>query len=336
MTSRQGLSAFARCSFAAAALLASHKATAVQYVTVKGERVNLRAAPNPESEVVGQVSEPEQLVLQGSVTDPWVKVTPPDSIDLWIFANLVKDGKVTVNNAQVRSGAGLNFNVVGKLQRDESVNIRGKVGDWIKIAPFTTSALWVTNSYVALSAPPPPPPPPPPAPIAPLVVEPQAAPEKPPAPPQPLDDKIIPQEPDAVATKRTVLDSSKPISIPLSESKKPTQPIRRSLFRSPEAETTVGPANVPTSRLRSDAKQSETGAYSGTLALAPNGQHPTRFRLVKFSPDGKPETVCYVLGNNRQLDSLKGNVFTIEGTVYWFNSTTLPTVYAQNILRHQN
>lgn len=341
MTSKKFISTFTRSSFVAAAVLAAHTASSVQYVSVQGDRVNLRATPDSESEVVGQVSEPDQLVLQGSVTDPWVKVTPPDTLDLWIFANLVKDGKVTVNNAQVRSGAGLNFNVVGKLQRDDTVNIRGKVGDWIKIAPFPTAAVWVTNSYVKLSAPPAPPPPvtpppPPPAPIAPLVVEPQAVPEQPPAPAQPLDDKIVPEEPDAVATTQTARNPSKPIVIGLSESKKPTQPIRRSLFGPAEAEPTVGPANVPSSRLRSDAKQAESGAYAGTLALSPNGLHPTRFRLVKFSASGKPETVCYVLGNNRQLDSLKGDTFTIEGAVYWFNSTTLPTVYAQNILRHQN
>ncbi len=55
---------------------------------------------------------------------------------------------------------------------------------------------------------------------------------------------------------------------------------------------------------------------------------------MTFTADNKPETVCYVLGNHQQLDTLKNGFFTVEGAVYWFVGTELPTVFAQNILRH--
>ena len=84
---------------------------------------------------------------------------------------------------------------------------------------------------------------------------------------------------------------------------------------------------VGRSASRLEALASELGRSTGA--------HPTRFRLVVFTVSGQPQTVCYVLGNNRQLDSLKGSTFTIEGAVYWFKDTDLPTVFAQNILRHQ-
>ncbi len=119
-------------------------------LAVTADRVNLRAAPQSEAEVVGQVSRTDTLILQGSLTDPWVQVQPPDTIDLWVYAPLVKDNTIDVSAAQVRAGAGLNFNVVGRLERGDTIVRRGQISDWIKIAPFPGSSVWITNTYVAL------------------------------------------------------------------------------------------------------------------------------------------------------------------------------------------
>lgn len=335
---------------------------AVQYLEVKGDRVNLRAVAKGDAEVVGQVSSADTLILQGDITEPWVKVTPPDSVDFWIYASLVKDGKVTANNAQVRAGAGLNFNVVGQLQSGDTISQRGKIGDWLKIAPFPTSAVWVTNAYVSLKASPPP------SPVEPLVVAPQSSdpvqpvivaspspepvelspattanaqpvietpPSQPPAIPKPIADQILAQTADPVNSASRRGNKSVPPVVPPNQVNRTGKPASRTLFGSKTTEETVGPAAVPASRLRKDQQQTLSGSYAGTLALAPSGIHPTQFRLVSFSSDNKPRTICYVLGNSRQLDSLKGGFFTIEGAVYWFEGTSLPTVYAQNILRHK-
>lgn len=319
------------------ALIASSafQAYATQYLAVKGDRVNLRAAARADSEVVGQVSSADTLILLGDLTEPWVKVSPPDKIDLWIYSNLVKDGKVAVNNAQVRSGAGLNFNVVGQLQRGDAITTRGKLGDWLKIAPFPTAAVWVTNSYVELKSAPPPP-----KPIEPLVAKTETVipvvetpPSQLPVPPKPIDDQISPAPADPVVSDPERLKS--PPMISAYRANKTNKPPKRTLLGSSEEEIPIGPAQVPASRLRKDVQQAISGSYAGTLALVPFGSHPTAYRLVSFTPENKPVTVCYVLGNSRQLDSLKGGFFTIEGSVYWFTSSVLPTVYAQNILRHQ-
>ncbi len=336
---------------------------AVQYLEVKGDRVNLRAAAKADAEVVGQVCSTDTLILQGDIAEPWVKVTPPDSVDFWIYANLVKDGKVTVNNAQVRAGAGLNFNVVGQLQKGDTVSQRGKIGDWLKIAPFPTSAVWVTNAYVSLKEAPKPqlteslPAVPPPQSIEPIVtrvplkpLEPSPAttakaepvietpPSQPPAIPRPIVDQILVQSADPVSsgsqTGSRAVPSVTPPS-PINQVNRTSKPASRTLFGTKTTEDAVGPAAIPASRLRKDRQQTLSGSYAGTLALAPSGVHPTQYRLVSFTPDNKPRTICYVLGNSRQLDSLKGGFFTIEGTVYWFEGASLPTVYAQNILRHQ-
>jgi len=311
---------------------------ATQYLAVKGDRVNLRAAARADSEVVGQVSSTDTLILLGDIAEPWVKIIPPDNIDLWIYSSLVKDGKVAVNNAQVRSGAGLNFNVVGQLQRGDPVTNRGRVGDWLKIAPFPTAGVWITNAYVELKTPPPPPQPPKPlepvvAKTADLTPQVETPPNELPVPPKPIADKILPAPADKVASNTEGRQS--PPVIPAYPAYKTNRPPKRTLLGSQEKEISVGPAQVPSSRLRQDVQQAVSGSYAGALALVPFGTHPTAYRLVSFTSNNKPVTVCYVLGNSRQLDSLKGGYFTIEGAVYWFNSTALPTVFAQNILRHQ-
>jgi len=147
---------------------------------------------------------------------------------------------------------------------------------------------------------------------------------------------IVPAAADPVASGARSSSATDRPGIPAAaQARQTSRPARRSLFGDAEDAGTLAGPTVAASRLRDNAEQAIAGAYSGILALAPTGAHPTRFRLVVFTVSGQPQTVCYVLGNNRQLDSLKGSTFTIEGAVYWFKDTDLPTVFAQNILRHQ-
>ncbi len=318
----------------ALALVHSDAADVEQRVAVKGTRINLRAAADPVAEVVGQVSEPDTLILQGSLEAPWVKVTPPDNIDLWIFASLVDDhGKINVKKALVRSGAGLNYNTVGELDLGAPVTIRGKVGDWLKIAPFPTAAVWITNSYVELVAPQPAqlPVPVEPTPTAPL-------PETAEVPQNTMTSAVQPTQTEPAQPEVAVVshDTTAPVAPPAQAEPAAPEPIsEREQGAHYNPDDTIGPAKVPASKLRAGVSQAGSGSYAGMLALSPVGVHPTPFRLVLFDDDNNPSTVCYVLGNRKQLDSLKGQNFTIEGAVYWFEGTDLPTIFAQNILRHR-
>jgi len=296
--------------------------SAEQHLAVTGDRVNLRAGPYATAEVVGQVSQTDTLILQGDIADAWVQVTPPDSIDLWIYANLVKDNAIIVNNAQVRSGAGLNFNVVGQLQTGDTIVKRGQVGDWIKIAPFPSASVWITNAYVKLQS------------QAKAVVNTQPASEPTPEPvPTPTPKPVLTVRTSTSVPALTTVPTPKPVAAAPTPAPAPHAP-KRTLLGA-DAEATLGPAKIPASRLRQNVGQAASGSYSGTLTLVPHGNHPTKYRLVSFGPNNMPQTICYVLGNRRQLDALKNSVFTIEGAVYWFNGTELPTVFAQNILRHK-
>ena len=316
-------------------------ARAESFVEVTGTRVNLRAGPKSDAEVVAQADYGDRLVLHGKVTDPWVAVAVPEACDLWIRSDLLRDGVIAVERARLRAGAGVNYTDVGILGRGTRLTVRGTFGDWTKVAPPQDPAIsvYVTNLYVRAVAAAPQPAPPParpapqaapppvqPAPVAPLVVPVDPTPVVEPAAPVAMQDAVPAEAPDTRIPRR---DS--PAPPPPADKGRPT------LLGSGMSDNSapVGPAKIPSSRLRSDIAQATPGAYAGTLARSPRfGNHPTRFRLVRFNASDDPVTVCYVYGNSRQLDAMKGSSLTVTGAVYWFRDTALPTVFAQEILRN--
>ena len=327
-----------------AACLCAH---AESFVEITGTRVNLRAAPKGDAEVVAQADYGDRLALHGSLSDPWVAVAVPESCDLWIRSDLLRNGEIAVDRARLRAGAGVNHTDVGILGRGTRLTVRGTFGDWTKVAPPQDPAVsvYVTNLYVraVASAPAPRPAPPPPA-AQPAPPPPQPAPSPAPAPVAPLVVPVEPTpvvEPAAPVALHDVVPAAAPeAQVPRRDAPAPPPQAdkgrRQTLLGSGPAEDAppVGPAKIPSSRLRSGIAQALPGAYAGTLARSPRfGAHPTRFRLVRFDPAGEPVTVCYVYGNTRQLDAMKGQSLTVTGAVYWFRDTELPTVFAQEILR---
>lgn len=302
-------------------------------VAIVGNRVNLRAAAVGDSEVVGQVSEGETLPLHGALSDAWVGVGVPARLNLWIYSPLLSGDRVNVDKAHVRAGAGLNYHAVGMLRKGDRVEIRGKAGDWTKIAPPAVATVYVTNAFVKAVAPKPVPAPKPvakpaepaPVPAAATVAAPPAkpVPTAEPAAAKPLRDRENPRAPESAIASRgtTVVNEA-------------GEKHRHAIFEEKGSAAPVGPAAIPANRLRSDKRQASDGAYFGTLAQTPVfGSHPTKYRLVAFDGNNKAQTVCYVYGNAQQLASLRGESMTVSGAVYWFLGCDLPVVYAQDILR---
>lgn len=150
-------------------------------VRVTGDRVNLRARPDPESEVVGQLSSGTALTAR-SLQEDWVEVAAPESVDGWVSAEYVEAGVVRAERLNVRGGPGVNYREIGFFSRGEAVSVRGAFGEWLKIAPPANASLWVHRQFV--QAPPPPKPaPPPPRPAS--APEPGPAARVPPIPPPP-------------------------------------------------------------------------------------------------------------------------------------------------------
>lgn len=126
-------------------LPSAHGATRLR---VTGDKVNLRAGADYETEVVGSVSKQHVLTAGGEVQGDWTKVVPPPHVDLWVHGEMVQDGVVTVSRVRVRSGAGISYRPVGALDRGVRVAVRGRQGDWLRIAPPAGSWLWIYTGYV--------------------------------------------------------------------------------------------------------------------------------------------------------------------------------------------
>lgn len=406
-----------------AVLLLAGPAAAV-HVRVTGDRVNLRAVAKATAETVGQVSTGDELEVVSGLDGEWVEVVPPARLDLWIFAELVQGGQVVVSKAQVRAGAGLNFNVVGSLRRGAAVQERGRLGDWLKIAPPEGCSLWVNRQYVepvaapaagvrpagtvavpavqTILAPPPSAPaqavrpePPSPAPDQPAGAFLQATEPLPPAPagvsdpgpPPPAPDPRYPEVPLEGAVRLpaaaahpapTGLELAHPVpSVPEPAARRPdvppppipvpppapptvpsagasagwerpapppvttsgpSSPARarpRVLFpQQSAAAEVVGPAQIPADRLSPRMPQGRPGRFEGQLSKAGAIFYtPSQYRLVTLNRAGRAVTLCYVLGNERQLNTLLGARLIVEGPAYWFRSSQYPTLLAEQIQR---
>lgn len=123
--------------------------------TATGSRVNVRGQAKITSEVVTQLKKGERVTIidevkatQSGPKDPkrFYKIILPSTTPVWISAKYVKDGVVTANRLNVRSGAGENFSVLGRISKGASVSPIRTVGDWLEI-----SSPGGVHGYVATS-----------------------------------------------------------------------------------------------------------------------------------------------------------------------------------------
>lgn len=264
-------------------------------VRVTGQRINLRAKPSLQSEVVGQVADGETLNAK-SFQDEWVEVAPPETVDLWVHREFVKDNRVTAVRLYVRAGPGINFSVVGTLGRDAAITPRGDFGEWIKVVPPPGSSLWVNRSYVqaldlekvkAAVVPPP-------AEVAKPAEAAPAAPAQPAAVQAPAEEKAASaQEPAPAAQKSRVPPDLDLIPV-------------EGQGRSVQREGVLRLAGIVIGR-------------------------PSRFRLVRYDGN-RVETLCYVRGNNSQLNSFLGQRLLIRGREYWVQGVKQPVLIPEQIV----
>lgn len=259
-------------------------------VRVTGQRVNLRAKASLQSEVVGQVADGEVLAAK-SFQDEWVEVAPPDTLDLWVHREFVKDNMVTAARLYVRAGPGINFSVVGTLGRNEAIVPRGDFGEWIKIVPPPSSSLWLNRTYVQVLEP---------EKVKPPVVLPPASVQeaaKPEAPASPEPQAAAPAAPAATAP-------------------------------APAARAAPLPADLALIPVEG---QGRVVQREGMLRLAGFViGRPSRFRLVRYQGN-RVETLCYVRGNTQQLNSFLGKRLLIRGREYWVRGVGQPVVIPDQI-----
>ncbi len=291
-----------------------HLAAASELV-VTADRVNLRARPEATSEVVGQVSKGDRLASGGEKVAEWLQVMPPAGADLWVYDELINEGVVAASRVNIRSGPGINYRSIGRLEKGARVTVRDTKGQWLKIAPVPGCSAWVSEEYVKDAAT--------------AVAPPAPVPESRPSPATPPTTPTAPRAPTPTPIRRP--------PVPVS----PPAPVVR---HSPRGEAPAAPRPVPVAtrapakasinlRLRSNMPQGEAGESTGVIR--PSGWdclRPAKYRLVAPDAKGRARTVCYVLGDDATWRSLVGQRIQVVGRKYWVTGAEYP---AMAVTRHE-
>lgn len=114
---------------------------------VVGERVNFRAKPSQEAEVVGQLHRGD-LVQAKSLGQQWVEIAPPDGMHVWAHRDFVSDGVVTASSLNLRAGPGINYTVVGEVPQGTHLASVESFGDWLKIPAPASCTVWVSREFL--------------------------------------------------------------------------------------------------------------------------------------------------------------------------------------------
>lgn len=260
---------------------------------VRGERVNLRAKPQENAEVVGQVSDGQQLVVL-SVTNEWVEIKPPEQIDFWIANEFVTDDTVVVNKLNARAGAGINYTVVGVFNRGDKVVRRGSFGEWLKVAAPADARLWVNRSLVEIVNP-----------AAPLL-PPEAAPA------------IFTEIPTNAVVDETVatapaVEENEPIVLQVRDEAPAVQP-------------------PPDLRLIPLDGQGRVVQREGILKKAPAifSKPPGTHRLVKREGNSVV-TTAYLRGDVKRMNSLLEQQLVVRGQEFWVEEVKAPVIVVESM-----
>jgi len=286
---------------------------------VTADGVNVRCGPGTRFEIVCQADEGDLLTVRRT-TDEWSEVAPPPDARLWVYGELIEDGTVIASRVQIRSGPGISYRPAGKLDKGYNVAIEETVGEWVRIAPPPEASVWISKEYLAspdAAAKAPAPAPARAAPAAP-VAKPVAPPTVSPAPAKPV----------APNSAQPQLPVRRPRSVP-------PQPLPDDRVDEEEESAPPLPVALKGRRLAKDRKQGELVRLEGEIQSAGSSWGKlSPYRLVGRDAEGRFITRCYLLGNTKQLESIRGRRASIDGRQYWVHRVRYPGVRPDRIRLH--
>lgn len=123
---------------------------------VKGHDINIRSDSTLSSEVICKVDKGEPVDVSSELYD-WYKIRLPQAAPSFIkkdFVTLSKDGKIAKVSADfvnIRLRPDISSPILGKVNKDEMVDILQDKGDWYRIKPVKNSFGWIHKSFVSES-----------------------------------------------------------------------------------------------------------------------------------------------------------------------------------------
>ena len=122
---------------------------------ITGDSVYVRSGEAQSYRAIGKLKKGEFVnTITVSNDGKWVRVVAPVQADVWIFAKFVKvtggKGVVTGSKVRVRARPDLKGELVNRLGKGAALTVKGRQGDWLKIAPPKGTVAWIHAQYVRL------------------------------------------------------------------------------------------------------------------------------------------------------------------------------------------
>lgn len=147
-----------------AGLVGTTSVSAQEVGTVSENNVNVRGRAGFIGEVLTKVNSGESVQVLDRVTlsrtksgEPaeWLKIALPANTPVWIHGSYVDPTSLTVtaSRLKVRGGPGVNYSVLGFVERGTTVTEISRKGDWLEIAPTQHLSAYIAASMVNLAAP---------------------------------------------------------------------------------------------------------------------------------------------------------------------------------------
>ena len=284
-------------------------------VRVSGSRVNLRARPDMNVEVVGQIGM-DAVLMAKSFQAEWVEVVPPLGSHVWVHRDFVEGHRVTAAKLNVRAGPGVNYSIVGTMGRNTPVLQKEEFGEWLKIDAPESCSFWVNIRYVERIT----------SPTQKSEADPESMrvaetppPEAPPVDQKPGEGESTVKDPaESAATSEPGPDTGTGAEVTADEPDLQQSEFDRTLLAKRKLVPLPG--------------QGGSSERSGTLRASPFLQQDvSKFRLVT-SGESLTRVVCHVIGNRDQLAELKGRTMRIKGRMYWIQESPYPVLIPESIL----
>ena len=139
-----------------------------QSITVVTDDLNVRSGPSLNNEIITTLNKGDLYPVLTTEGD-WIQINLSSGQKGWVANYLVsataestasqisseqpktnkvsKTGIITVNSLNVRGEPSLNGNILGKLQKGETVKIISESNDWIEIT-YNGESGWITSQYI--------------------------------------------------------------------------------------------------------------------------------------------------------------------------------------------
>ena len=133
-----------------AALAVTGQAGAQEMVSIRGSTVNMRAGPGTDSEVLWELQRGYPLQVVRRQGD-WLEVRDFEDDRGWVARSLVSripHMVVKVDRANIRSGPGARYRIIGHVEYGELLRTLERRADWVRVRRGAGEIGWIARSLL--------------------------------------------------------------------------------------------------------------------------------------------------------------------------------------------